>query len=335
MKRCICLLLAFFLLLSGCQTQTPAKSTSPGKSAGLSESTAPATTPSTTEAIMDIYQKSDPAQDEVLNILMIGNSGCYYYVEELYGMLEAAGMKANVCNVYYDGCRLSQHWSWWKAGEAKYDYFITNENGRVKTEKVDLEWCLQQQNWDVISLQEGGMAELRAVSTAEALREREIYLQDLYGYLREQFPMSRLYWQQSSAYQIGYNRKFQINSIEEQRQDTVIYRDFAIAVCEKFDVLRIPKGDAAMLVREAGYDNLCARLGKGSNNEGDYYHDGDWGGGQYLTACVWYEVLTGNPCSENPYLPEYEYQSTLYTLSDELVQLIRQCAHTAVEEMEK
>ena len=48
----------------------------------------------------NIYQKPDPSQDDTLNILMIGNSLCYYYVEELYGMLKAAGIKANVCNVY-------------------------------------------------------------------------------------------------------------------------------------------------------------------------------------------------------------------------------------------
>ena len=84
-----------------------------------------------------------------MNILMIGNSLCYYYVEELYGMLEATGIKANVCNVYYSGCSIAQHWAWWKSGEANYDFFVTNENGRVKTTSTDLEWCLQQQNWDV------------------------------------------------------------------------------------------------------------------------------------------------------------------------------------------
>lgn len=140
---------------------------------------------------MDIYQKTDPAADDRLNLLMIGNSGCYYHVEELYGMLEAAGIPANVCNVYYDGCKLSQHWTWWKNKEAHYQYFITNENGRVKAgEGVDLEWCLQQHNWDMISLQAGGFASIRTVSTEDAIGERAIYLKELYGYLREQFPMS-------------------------------------------------------------------------------------------------------------------------------------------------
>ncbi len=282
---------------------------------------------------MNIYQKDDPAKDDVLNILMIGNSGCYYYVDELYGMLYAAGIKANVCNVYYDGCKLSQHWKWWKSKESHYDYFITNENGRVKTASCDLDWCLQQQNWDVISLQEGGMAELRTVSTEEAVQARDIYLKELYGYLREQFPHSGLYWHEGSAYQIGYNRKFSINTIEEQRQDTKMHRDFALAICEKYNVIQIPRGDAAMMVREAGYDNLCARLGIGNNNEGDFYHDGDWGGGQFLTACVWFEMLTGQSCLTNSYRPVYNYQGQEYTLDDALVTTLQESAHKAVEQM--
>ena len=48
--------------------------------------------PTEATQMQNIYQKSDPAQDDTLNILMIGNSLCYYYVEELYGMLEAAGL---------------------------------------------------------------------------------------------------------------------------------------------------------------------------------------------------------------------------------------------------
>ena len=112
----------------------------------------------------NIYQKSDPSQDDSLNILMIGNSLCYYYVEELYGMLKAAGIKANVCNIYYSGCTIQQHWTWWKNGESNYDFFVTNENGRVKTAGTNLEWCLQQQNWDVISLQEASGGVLKTTA---------------------------------------------------------------------------------------------------------------------------------------------------------------------------
>ena len=81
--------------------------------------------------------KSD---DGLLNVLMIGNSYCYYYVEELYGLAAAAGIKMRVCNVYYSGCSLQQHWTWWQTKEANYDFFVTDENGRVKEQnKVNLE----------------------------------------------------------------------------------------------------------------------------------------------------------------------------------------------------
>ena len=71
-----------------------------------------ANTPSETTHAKNIIQNSDPKEDDTLNILMIGSSFCYYYADELQAMLEADGIKANVCNVYYSGCPLEKHWTW-------------------------------------------------------------------------------------------------------------------------------------------------------------------------------------------------------------------------------
>ena len=117
MKRLTSLLLAALLIIAlfGCAQQDAPATTQ------MEESTMP----------KNIMQKSDPTQDDEMNILMIGSSFCYYYVEELYGMLTAAGYKnVNVCNVYYSGCPLQSHWEWWKSGEANYDYYTTNSDGR-------------------------------------------------------------------------------------------------------------------------------------------------------------------------------------------------------------
>ena len=314
MKKLFCLLIAALMLLSGCSSAAPA--------------------PETTEAPKDIYQKTDPGEDGILNILMVGNSGCFYYVEELHGMLATVGIQANVCNVYYDGCKTSQHWTWWKTGESKYDYFTTNDQGRVKTEGVNLEWCLQQQNWDVISLHEGGMADLRSSTVEVSIEKRHTYLFDLYGYFHEQFPYASLYWQEPAAYQVGYAKNFTISTLEEQQKDTKIFRDLSIAIAKKYNVGWIPRGDAAIIVREGGYDNLCARLGKGANNEGDYYHDGDWGGGQFLTASVWFEVLTGESCIGNSYRPLYMDDPAL-SPSEELILMLQKAAHEAVAKLKE
>lgn len=306
LKRFICLLLA---LLAVCSLLAACSNTEPKE----------------TEPTMDIMQKTDPAQDDELNILMIGNSFCYYYVEELYGLLTAAGYKnVNVCNVYYSGCPLDKHWEWWKNGESNYSYFTTNESGRNRVESTNLEYCLKQRNWDIISLQDGG-SKLRKDGLELHLTNTHTYRSDLLGYLKEQFPMSRLAWHQTWSYQIGYESgSYQMTSLQQQNESVLLKKDFALATCKEFDLERINSGEAWQIVREGGYDNLCAR--KSTNGgKGDYYHDGDIGGGQYLNACVWFEAITGQSCVGNTYRPDY-------ALDEALISTLQAAAHKAVEQ---
>ena len=310
MKKLLSILLALSCVLSLCACggtgETPTETTEYKLPAG-------------------IMQKSDPAEDGEYNILLVGNSGCYYYVEELHGMLEAVGIKARICNVYYSGCLLSQHYNWWKQGKANYQFFTTDKNGRVKEENVDLEYCMRQRNWDAIALLEGGAAKLRVGDAQTLLAERETYLTELYAFFREQFPLAKMYWQQNGAYQIGYNKTFTIETVEQQAEDTRHFREFAQLIAETYDVEWVPRGEASQIYRETPgtVDNLCARLAI-NNGEGDYYHDGDIGGGQYLTACVWFEVITGQSIIGNTWRPDYE-------LAEEKILLLQECAHKAVE----
>ena len=318
MKRILSVILIFSLtlaLLAACGgTAEPTITTEP---------TEP--TEGETKPAMNIMQKSDPAQDDTLNILMIGSSFCFYYVEELWGMLDAAGIKARVCNVYYSGCPLENHWNWWKSGEAHYDFYVTDENGRVGTKGVNLEYCLQQGNWDIISLQES-THKIRNGGGVNHFTTTQTYLTDLWGYIKEQFPHSRYFWHQPWAYQVGSDKNgIQMTDLTMQLMHTIPLREYAIRVCEEFDLEWVNSGEAWHLVRQAGYDELCARLGV-NGNKGDYSHDGDIGGGQYLNACVWYEVITGQSCLENSYRPEYQ---TL-TLADDLIELLQKSAHEAV-----
>ena len=66
---------------------------------------------------------------------------------------------------------------------------------------------------------------------------------------------------------------------------------------------------------------------------GDGTHDGDVGGGQLLNACVWYEVLTGKDCRENPYAPVYQWEGNTYTLNETMVRMLKEAAHRAVTEI--
>ena len=276
----------------------------------------------TEDAKEAIMQESDPAEDDVINVLMIGNSFCYYYVEELYGVAAAAGVNMKVCNLYYSGCKLNQHWTWWKQNQSNYDYFETDANGRKKHEGYSLRKGLAQENWDIISFQQSSAMVRTTIEDAKANYYK--YLTDLLNYAREQFPQSKFYWHHTWAYQVGYNRSgFVVDTVEKQSAMANLLHEFAIGLCQDFSLTRIPGGDAWQYARQdarAG-DVLCNRGDKSDN-----YHDGDEGGGQYLNACVWFETLTGQSCIGNTWRP------TNYSLSEAKIAALQEAAHRAVAE---
>lgn len=269
-----------------------------------------------------ILQEYDPREDDVLNILMIGNSYCYYYVEELYGMANAAGIEMLVCNLYYSGCPLDRHWTWWQSDEHKYQYFETDGRGRKKYENYSLRQCLARENWDVITLQEGNGSYRRG--GLEGIRKEVEPLGKLLGVIKEQFPLSRYFWHCTWVPEVGnYNESS--NFRIETKEDELAWQDAKITVAkeirEKYGLPYVPTGQAWAEVR---YDpiignRLCYRKSKPE----DTSHDGDLGGGQYLNACVWFETLTGQSCIGNTYRPDYE-------LSEEKIKILQQAAHKAV-----
>ena len=310
MKKLFCLFLAVMLLgLCGCNA-------------------APQETTATTETV---NAGPDPKEDTVMNILMVGNSFCYYYVEELYGIAKAAGVDMRICNVYYSGCTLEKHYNWWLSGEANYEFFVTDENGRNKTEGCNLEYCFQQYNWDVISFQEAcGFKTADQLQTIDTfVAESKIYRDTLIGRARELFPKAEIYWHASWTYEIGYegNSGKVMDSIEKQEIADSFAEELSRRVCQEQNLKKIPTGAAWKLVRHDPLidGTLCMRRSV-NNGLGDYYHDGDIGGGQYLNACVWFETLTGQSCIGNTWRPDYE-------LSEEKIAVLQQAAHQAVQDM--
>ena len=309
MKKLFCLFLAVVLLgLCGCN----------------------ATPQETAAATETVKSGPDPKEDNVMNILMVGNSFCYYYVEELYGIAKAAGIDMRICNVYYSGCKLEMHYNWWKNGEYNYSFYVTDENGRNETKCCNLEYCLQQGNWDVISFQEGfGIKSAADLENIDAfLATSNTYLDALIGHARELFPNAEFYWHQTWAYEIGYDRsQRKMESKEQQEISHNFIKEFSLRVCQEQNLKRIPSGEAWPLVRHDPLINgtLCYRLST-NNGMGDYYHDGDIGGGQYLNACVWFETLTGQSCIGNTWRPDYD-------LSEEKIAVLQQAAHQAVQNL--
>ncbi|MBE6713299.1 MAG: DUF4886 domain-containing protein [Ruminococcaceae bacterium] len=330
MKK-ICLLLALIMLVPSFVSCTPQLAEAPAEVSATETETEPAEVvkkdpkPAKKEETVEetIMQESNPAEDDVINVLMIGNSFCYYYVEELYGIAKAAGVNMKVCNVYYSGCKLVQHWTWWKQDESHYQYFETDGSGRSKiADPTNLRYCLSRENWDVISFQQGVISQKGDLQASKDAYYK--YLTPLYEYVKGQFPQSNFYWHQTWSYQVGYDRNgYQMKDAQQQAQTAKWSEEFAIAVCQDYPMTRIPCGTAWQYARNDSRvgDVLCNR-GKKSDN----YHDGDEGGGQYLNACVWFETITGQNCIGNTWRP------TTYSLSETKIAALQQAAHRAVAE---
>ena len=281
----------------------------------------------------DLNKIPDRGDNGIIDVLFIGGSFNYYYVEELYGMAEAAGIPMRVCNLYYSGAGPKQHWTWWKNGESPCQFFNTDGNGRVKTDNVSLEWALAQAEWDVLTMQYPS-GTVKTATAKEGFDSLDLYSKELSDYLHEQFPDAMQCWGQVWGYQVGYNRDgYTVLDRETQLGLHQRHKELAYMAADAYDRILIPCGEAWEFVRQGGYDNLCARLGKGTNHEGDYYHEGDIGGGQYLNACVWFEMITGESCVGNTYVPSYVYSGTTYYVRDDIsLTDLQNAAHRAVEE---
>ncbi len=276
----------------------------------------------------------DPGDNGVIDVLFIGGSFSYYYVEELYGIAAAAGIPMRVCNLYYSGAGTKEHWTWWKNEESPCQFYNTDGNGRVKTDGVGLEWALAQGEWDVLSLQYPS-GTVKTTTPQQGFANLDRYSKELSDYLHEQFPTAMQCWQQVWAYQVGYDKDgYKVPDRETQLGLYQRHKEIAYMAGAAYDRIVIPSGEAWEFVRQGGYDNLCARLGKGTNHEGDYYHEGDIGGGQYLNACVWFEMITGESCVGNTYVPSYVYNGKTYGVSADIsLTKLQEAAHRAVEEL--
>ena len=340
MKRLVFFVLALMLVFSmmACGNNAPADT-----AAQPTETTAPV------------------VKDDVLRILMVGNSFCSYYMEELYELLAAnppEGINSvEIYRVYYSGCTLTQHFTWWKQGVANYDLTRVTANGREKMTDHDT-WSLEQilalADWDYISLQgttsNGSyMYEDKREATRDSIAETAGPLLDRF---HELHPNAQLLWHRTWFFEIGREGS---NGYIYKEEDGPRYNAGMQEICDymcnefdkdkPYDLKMVNTGAAwteARVLNESKdllpYGGLCARLdvnkfGDMRPHSGDGYHDGDIGGGQLLNAYVWYMTITGDTdLTDNAYAPVYKYVTLDYPLSEDFINMLKSAAMIAVKD---
>lgn len=325
MKRYIVFVTVLCLLLCGC-------------GAGAQQ------TDSTEKTDNRIWAES-PGEDSVMNVLFISNSTCYYFTDELMGLLQAAGYEdVTLALVYYSGCSIQRHHQWYLEGAKNYQFRVLTKDGLQITEGYGLEEALCFRNWDVISFDNNARS-FASGDTQTALEQAEPYLGDLYSRIRDKLPDTRYFWHQVWANEIGYSLAFEMKTVEQRTQVYQAKKGVMDIMANTYGMERVPTGDAWEKVRDMEIFttplpefpdverfSLCSRLAKNAFKD-DYSHDGDIGGGQYLNACVWFEVLTGESCLGNAFRPQYLYGSVDVSLTEEKISILQNAAHAAVTEL--
>lgn len=342
MKKILCVLLTMLLMVSvfaGC-----------GNTANTQTSTEGTTLP----------QDDDYTPDSTLRILMVGNSFCYYYTDELYELLmenPPEGIEAvEIYNLYYSGCNLTQHFTWWKQGVANYDMFKVDANGRENMNTVNQKWSLEQAlawaQWDYISLQGTVVnGSYTNPDKRQATRDGIVEMAEpLLDRFHELHPHAQLLWHRTWFFEIGRVSGDYTYTAEDGPKYNEGMQQICDYMCNEFDknkpydLIQVNSGAAwteARILNEKAdllpYGGLCARIdinkfGDKRAHAGDGYHDGDIGGGQLLNAYMWYMTLTGNTdLTASKYAPVYKYITIDYPLSAELIDMLKTAAMTAIK----
>ena len=266
MKKWLCVALCLALCL-GCaacgETPEPVETTAP------TETTAP---PAETKPAL--------FEGNSLKILAIGNSFSNDTTEFLYDIAQAEGLTDIVIGRLFIGsCSLERHAGNAQSGKAEYDYYKNTTGKWVKTENATLLQGIQDEDWDIITMQQSSGKSGQPDTYGTYLKQLIDYVQ-----ANRTNPNAKLVWHMTWAYQAdsthadfakyGGDQMTMYNAILGAVQDQIMPNENFVAV--------IPAGTAVQNARTTFF---------GDNMTRDGYHLSFIG--RMVASYTWYAVLTG------------------------------------------
>ena len=274
MKRFLALTLAVFMLLGLCAcggNETPA-TTQP------SETTAPV------EPTVD--PNYDPVNnDKTLKVLAIGNSFSNDTTHFLEDIARAEGFETVlVGNLYISGCTLQTHALNVLGNLPAYKYYM-NYDGEWKTiQDCTLEYALKDQDWDIITMQQG--------STWSGKPETyEPHLTQLIEYVNENKtnPNARFAWNMTWAYQADFQKDMfaQYGRNQDVMYHAIISTVQSTVQAHKEIAYIMPCGTAIQNARTSYVGDTLTR---------DGYHMSELG--RVITSYTWLATFLNEPLTE-------------------------------------
>ena len=138
--KLLSMILILLMVLTACAPAEPQ-----GYSDTTDNSSPSVTEQATTEEITTEEATTEAPIEEkkVKNILMIGNSFCSYYVEELWGIASADGYELRVANLYKSGAKISEYHQSYLDNSKMATLFLTTGKNRKEIGEFSFKEALE------------------------------------------------------------------------------------------------------------------------------------------------------------------------------------------------
>lgn len=266
---------------------------------------------------------TEGAEKKTVKLLTIGNSFSRDATWFLKGVVEASGHELVHESIVVGGASLELH----ATKAQKFDVDAKDREGLYKDGK-SLRQHLQAQQWDVVTIQQA------SIKSHDAGTYRP-YAKFLYDYVKKYAPQAEVKFHQTWAYRVDDSRFSPTNTkVGEPLTQKEMYEGVSGAyreVARELGIGLIPVGDAMYLAdtdegwgyrEDKGFDRVKAqqpalpdqthslhtgwRWAKGKDGKVRLSMDGRHASvaGQFLGACVFYEVLFGDDVTKNTFVPK-------------------------------
>jgi len=222
-----------------------------------------------------------------MKLLSIGNSFSQDAHRWLHLLAKQHGMDIQTVNLYIGGCSLERHWT--NVENEAADYRL-ERNGESTEQMVSIQGMLDQETWDIITVQQ--------VSGWSGIQDSyEPYLSSLATLIREKQPYAKLYFHQTWAYEKDFTaERFGRYDYDQEKMFHHI-QNVSRWAADRIGADLIPTGEIIQKIRrevpefryEDGGLSLCR---DGFHLSLDY--------GRYTAAAVWIAAFSGKKLKALP-----------------------------------
>lgn len=225
-----------------------------------------------------------------MKILCLANSFAEDSTKYLYDMAKFKGQDHKIVNLYIGGCCLERHADNLKENKVDYDYQL---NGRFYGRKVSFPQALNEEDWDIVTLQQcSGYSGL--------IDSYEPHFSTLVDLIKTNCPQAKILIHQTWAYEEDSDHGHFVFYNHDQETMYQALTKCYDQISDKYSLDIIPFGKLIQDLR-ALHEFDYKKTGFSLCRDGFHMH---FFYGRYALAALWYHLILGGDLANNAYLPQ-------------------------------